>query len=502
MNSKNLLFVRPDHIGDYIIFRNIMYAIKKSSRFKDYKVFFVVNQRVKELVEFFDPDLADGYFYVDLQKYILGQWYYERKNQEICQYQYDTVINAMFARHDALERFIGSVDAGDKILVKDRVHQNRLFDAAAFDKNYMSVYDITDNKVFEFDQLKSVFETILNEKILQAKPALHLPDSWQMQINFDFDYIVVFIGADAEYRKWSVYNYIELIRYILHVTDLAVVLCGGNEESDDADAVAAAVAGKKFYNLVGETSLVDVVALISNSKLMISNETGSVHIAAALDKPVFVLSNANHFGKFTPYPASHVQNYFALYPFEYDENSFMKYKELYYNGSALDINEIGIDQAVSKLNEIFQQVGISFSSEDVRQTEAEKQSYLIPNQIKRNYGFASDYSLIFAEIMNLKQSGSRFVIYGNGSFGQTIDKFLGDACIAIVDNNSSLVGQTADKKNIHSPKSLEYIEFDKIIISLLGRENEIIKDLVEKHHVAHEKIIKFKIRQKGRYEIC
>lgn len=502
MNKKNLLLIRPDHIGDYIFFRNIIQSIKNAEKFQDYNIYLLLNERIKELVEFLDSDVACKIFFIDLREFIQQKWYFQRKLQEIGQFHYETVINTMFARYDAIEELIGSLKTDEKILIKDKVHQNMKFQDEHFDQAYTSVYDTTNDKLFEFDKLKSVFEIILEKKILERKPTIHLPnDRWQNSLKFQNEYVVIFIGSDALFRKWNVYNYIEVIKYILDCTNLCVVLCGGKEELEEAILIEEAINSTKFYNTVAQTSLVDILYIIAHSRVVISNETGSAHITVALDKPILVISNGNHFGKFTPYPSSYTNKYFALYPFVYDDKSFDYFRQLYSSGSDLDINLITVERVIVYLQQLLEQQSIQFKLKK-RVVIEQKPLFYMPAQIKRNYEFAIEYSHFFSQVVEIKTYARKVVIYGNGSMGKTIDAILGDHVLCIVDVSSTNLSKKIEKNQIYSPKSLSHLIFDKIIISLLGRENDVEKFLIEECNVKEDKIIKFKINQKDRYQTC
>lgn len=57
-----------------------------------------------------------------------------------------------------------------------------------------------------------------------------------------------------------------------------------------------------MVNTAGAVTLVELVELIAKSKLVISNETSAVHIAAATRTPVICIQGGGHFDRFTPYP--------------------------------------------------------------------------------------------------------------------------------------------------------------------------------------------------------
>ena len=64
---------------------------------------------------------------------------------------------------------------------------------------------------------------------------------------------------------------------------LSVIAAGAPNEVDLANKVGADL------NLAGQTSLKQLIALIAGAKLVIANDSGPMHIAAALGKPLVTM---------------------------------------------------------------------------------------------------------------------------------------------------------------------------------------------------------------------
>jgi heptosyltransferase-2 len=78
----------------------------------------------------------------------------------------------------------------------------------------------------------------------------------------------------------------------------AVWLIGSAKERDIGEAIRAA-GGQAAVNLCGRTSLDEAVMLISRAHLVVSNDSGLMHVAAALDRPMVALYGSSSPG-FTP----------------------------------------------------------------------------------------------------------------------------------------------------------------------------------------------------------
>ena len=106
---------------------------------------------------------------------------------------------------------------------------------------------------------------------------------------------------------------------------------------------------------MSKTTLENLIDVISNCSILISNETSGGHLAIALDKPdVFIIYNGNHFGRFTPYPKCMTDKYNVVFHPEIEKN-IEDYKYLsnqYGYRSNLDINEITTEKVINKIDEV------------------------------------------------------------------------------------------------------------------------------------------------------
>ena len=106
------------------------------------------------------------------------------------------------------------------------------------------------------------------------------------------------------------------------------------------------------------------------------------------------------------------------------------------------------------------------------------------------FEFSKQFNGFYNQLKQFQQSNV-YVIYGHGTIGQTIYALMPDSILAFVDQKSDLVSTSIQKGHVYAPENLRNMTYDKIIISVLGREDEIEKYLVEALHVHKEKIIKF-----------
>lgn len=108
--------------------------------------------------------------------------------------------------------------------------------------------------------------------------------------------------------------------------------------------------------------------------------------------------------------------------------------------------------------------------------------------IKENYSFSIKFNKLISFIDEIKQKkSSSFALYGFGHIGKFIVDNLEDKICVIIDKDKEL--KEYKNINITHPNNLSNYKYDYIIISVLGREEEIEKFLIEELEVLKEKLI-------------
>jgi len=98
----------------------------------------------------------------------------------------------------------------------------------------------------------------------------------------------VAIGAGASYgsaKCWPPPRFAELTSRLQAQNDADVILFGTAAESAVSNAIAAGMRQPPI-NLIGKTAIADLPALLSQCHLFIGNDSGAMHVAAAVGLPV------------------------------------------------------------------------------------------------------------------------------------------------------------------------------------------------------------------------
>ncbi len=151
------------------------------------------------------------------------------------------------------------------------------------------------------------------EEIQRPIPNPHLSISEEKRsavlhkLNLTLDKPVAIFCPGAEYgpaKRWPIAYFAELAQQ-LHAVGYAVWLVGSTKDKEVSEKIVA-LGNPQSRNLCGETDLSDAIALLACASLVVSNDSGLMHLAAALDRPLLAIFGSSS-PQFTPPLSSKAQ---------------------------------------------------------------------------------------------------------------------------------------------------------------------------------------------------
>ena len=113
-------------------------------------------------------------------------------------------------------------------------------------------------------------------------------------------YVVFVPGARWETKEWPPEHYAALADKVTQ-DGTFVVLAGGPDEKGKSALIEAAAETDRIIDLTGQTSLRELAVLIKGCKVFISGDTGPLHFAAALKKPLVAMYGPTKADRTGPY---------------------------------------------------------------------------------------------------------------------------------------------------------------------------------------------------------
>jgi heptosyltransferase-2 len=133
---------------------------------------------------------------------------------------------------------------------------------------------------------------------LQADPAESRKTAQKLGIPLDQPVAAFCVGAEyGPAKRWPASHFAELAR-LLSADGYQIWLIGSAKDAAIGENIQH-LSGGLCRNLCGATDLSDAIDLLASASVVVSNDSGLMHIAAALDKPMLALYGSSS-PDFTP----------------------------------------------------------------------------------------------------------------------------------------------------------------------------------------------------------
>lgn len=127
-----------------------------------------------------------------------------------------------------------------------------------------------------------------------------LPDVSELSASLPDKFCIIAPSAGKKANRWPAKRFGQLAASL----SLPSVVISSPADRDIVEEVVAASKGKAI-NFAGRTGLKELVSLIAKARFFVCNDTGPMHIAAALDVPVYALFGPANPIRTGPYGDSH-----------------------------------------------------------------------------------------------------------------------------------------------------------------------------------------------------
>ena len=317
--SRRLLLIKTDEIGDYLLFRHQLAAYRNSARFSNHRIILVGNKIFKPLFDAYDAGTVDEVIWVEKKRFRVSMRYRFGLLRKIRQTGAFTTINAVYTRSFRYDDLFAAVSSAPvRIAMNSHNALTTPLERWLTPKKIYS--DLVDTGAeTEFDAGRNaVFAEKILEKTCQAAVSVPAVPSIPAGISLPPAFFMIFPGSGLPEKKWSAENFARVARHLAAAYKLSPVIGGSTADAADGQAFRAAF-GEPILDLTGKTSLPEFLAVLAKATCLVSVDTGSVHLAAAVGCPVFALFSGIHYGRFAPYPPSLASDFHAVYPDETNE---------------------------------------------------------------------------------------------------------------------------------------------------------------------------------------
>lgn len=120
--------------------------------------------------------------------------------------------------------------------------------------------------------------------------------TWSLGIPENRPWVVVNPSSSCPSKMWPAAKFARLVRDLEKQFDAVVLLIGGPKDSALAARIFSEAGTARAFDLTGRLTLGTLSCLLKKSALLVSNDSGPVHLASAADTPVVSIFGRNQPG--------------------------------------------------------------------------------------------------------------------------------------------------------------------------------------------------------------
>lgn len=303
--SRKVILFRLDLIGDCTMFTSAARAIR--DYYKDREMTIVcltASRHVFERLGIFDKIIT-----VNFKPEAVNWSIVKDIVSQIRECTYDILLQPQISKFPIADILAAAVKCNQRIEIEP-MHEN-----GNSTPRWLKLTDLLyDRKipyprgfVSEFDYYGAFIRGVCDPNYKTTMPQL----PYKEQHFIIGNYYVMYPGGSLIQKYWSLDRYALVANHIYEKTGLTCVILGSEEEHWAADDLKNHLNIKVYpsvIDLMGKTTIEDVIDIIGNAKFVVSNDTSGVHIAAATNTPSVAIAGGWHFRRFLPYSIEQIES--------------------------------------------------------------------------------------------------------------------------------------------------------------------------------------------------
>ena len=301
--AKNILIIKPSSLGDIVLTLPALSALRRS--FPDAKISWLIRPEFAPLLD--NHPHLDNIIHFD-RKFLGKAWYNPRAFVALLSLihklrlsKFDLVLDLQgLFRTASLAWLSGCKKRFGMTAAREFAHILYTHKLAQ-DRSCIHLVDYYLKIAQAAGAADLSVEFILNTDRTAADSVNRLLT--ERKVNPE-NYAVIVPGSAHSDKCWPVERFAALAEKISSKFGFSIVATGTKAEKSVIETLRRKT-GVTIANLAGLTNLRELTALIKSARLVVSNDTGPGHIAAALGVPVVLIFGRSNPARVAPYGRSH-----------------------------------------------------------------------------------------------------------------------------------------------------------------------------------------------------
>jgi len=296
----HIVLIKPDGIGDYLLFRNFLPEIRRKAG-SGGRVTALLNPAVRGLADTVDADQFDRIVWLDQRRFRYEPRYRLLKSWQIRLLSADEVVYPVEGRLSEIDWVAQRIRAPSRVTAANDGSNMSFSRSAETDRWYSSVVAMPQGeRLFQMERNRRFVQGWLGKTVSTGAPRMErsrLPRICRP----DGPYGLLFPGAGAAIRRWPTRRFAEVARAWI-ARGWTVYVAGSSGDAALAADIINATGSERIHSLCGRIPLDQVAAWTAGAQLVVTNDSFPLHLCASLDVPHVCVSNGNDYGRFHPYP--------------------------------------------------------------------------------------------------------------------------------------------------------------------------------------------------------
>ncbi|MFW5749365.1 MAG: glycosyltransferase family 9 protein, partial [Halanaerobium sp.] len=305
---KRVIVVDLLYLGDLLFAHPFFEGLREL--FPEARIDLVANSNFAEIMRV-NPNLDHVYSYN--KNWTAARSYKFAKKLKLNNYQLGINIHgnwrtALLLKLISPARSIGYGGQGRGLFLDEVVEKNISSHMIEFYLEFLSQMQQSQllAEYFQKNNLKSKIDDFLNQKN-KNYPTLKVDESYNQradrkleEIELEGEFIALNTGGSWETKRWPE-KYFAKIADLLAERGYKILYVGGPSDTERVKCIVNNIENKEMiYNLAGKTSLLELAAVLKKARLVISGDTGPVHVAAAVGSNTLAIFGPSDEKKYAP----------------------------------------------------------------------------------------------------------------------------------------------------------------------------------------------------------
>lgn len=289
-NIKKILWLRPDFLGDVVLCLPTLTALKQ--HYPEAEIDAVVQKSTADIISN-TPELTK-LWKIDFPEF---------SNTPTPRRELDQIVQQMQERqYDLAIDLLGNDSVRElayRLKIPYRVGPSAYAnEQISFDSSHLLTHAISPphlNQHYSYSRLQILHTIGLPTKEIPPRLYANLTSKDKILkyvhgIGANKSFAVIHTRTNLAAKTWNDSHFATVADYLIERYDLEVLFTGSPADKQSIDDLLPLVHNlQRVHNTAGEFSLNDLIALLQQAKIMVTVDTGPMHIAAAVQTPIVAL---------------------------------------------------------------------------------------------------------------------------------------------------------------------------------------------------------------------